>query len=1019
MDSLVGRTLSHYRILAELGRGGMGVVYRATDTRLQREVAIKVLPPDLLADDERRQRFLREAQTSSQLSHPNVGVVYDVDEAEGVGFIAMELIRGERLVDVIARGSLSAGRTLDLAIEIAEGLAAAHDKGIIHRDLKPANVMVTDQGHAKIIDFGLAKLVESAAGTANDETRARLTVSGVAMGTTSHMSPEQARAARVDHRSDIFSFGVTLYQMLSGQLPFRGTSGLETINAILHGTSPVLPSLGPDVPAAAAADLQRIVEKCLAKEPDGRYQGARDLIVDLRAARRRLESGATVTTPSGPAAPGRAIAPGRPKRTRLVAMAAVGVVLAVAAVFLWPRLRPAPTVPVLPGERPSLAVMYFQNNTGDADLDWLRTGLAEMLVTDLSQSTSLEVLPTDRLYQILASLKRQNDPVISFETVQAIARQAGVQHVLVGNYLKAGDTIRINVTLQDAASGRILTSERVESASQSSLFPTVDDLTRRLHDRLVPAAATAVPALITRPGGGEPPAGLLRSLEEVTTSSIEAYRLYVEGVTQHERGFEREAEPLLKQAIDIDPEFALAMARLSAVENNLRHPDEGARFAAMALAHAGRLTPVERLYIEAFAKSGQEETIGEAIDAYQKLLAISPHHVTGRHNLSFLYDALGRTRDAIPLLEGLYGEPTILPFTYGNLASDYAAMDEFDKAHDVLSALLQRNPADGPAHRLMAELFVEFGRVDEATAELDRADALDGSVADSLTSRWAIARLRDRDDTARAVAEQAARTAESFNGFFAVIAGASNDLYRGRASAAIERFNRALANPGNWGVTLENVILNVAARLDLDLGRPAQALDLARRSANQDTGGLNAGLGLGMSRQIMALAQSRLGRATDAAATAALLTKEANALPGDVYQRLAHDAAGVMALESGDRDRAISELTDAERRLTPRAANGPPPPHPVIWFDLAQAYLAKGDDAQARRRLERLIAGAEHLAYPLQFVRSLYLLGQIAERAGDRDKAREYYQRFVGYWGDGEIDRDKVAEAKNKIGALR
>jgi eukaryotic-like serine/threonine-protein kinase len=284
-----GRRLGPYEILDSLGAGGMGEVYRARDSRLHRDVALKVLPPALVVDPMRRERFVQEARAASALEHPHIAVIHEIGEADGVTYIAMELLRGEPLSDVIARGPMRAARALDLAIEMAEGLARAHETGIIHRDLKPANAMVTEDGHAKIIDFGLAKLLDTLGSDPSAETVVRnLTDSGLVLGTPSYMSPEQAHGARVDARSDIFSFGTMLYEMVTGRAPFRGQNRVDTMHAVLHDSSPPLPpSVGP-----AADDLQRILEKCLAKDPDDRYQGMRDLIVDLRGARRRLESSA-------------------------------------------------------------------------------------------------------------------------------------------------------------------------------------------------------------------------------------------------------------------------------------------------------------------------------------------------------------------------------------------------------------------------------------------------------------------------------------------------------------------------------------------------------------------------------------------------------------------------------------------------------------------------------------------------------------------------------------------------------
>jgi serine/threonine-protein kinase len=354
MGSLSGRILGRYKILDEISRGGMGVVYRAVDANLGREVAIKVLPADLVADADRKQRFLEEARTASRLEHPNIGVIYEVDEVDATSFIVMELIRGQKLSEVLQRSALGAARALDLGIEVAEALALAHQHGVVHRDIKPANVMLTEQGHAKIIDFGLAKLVVSLSGD-NAETVAS-TDPGIVLGTAAYMSPEQARAAAVDARSDIFSFGVMLYEMLAGRLPFGRQTGVDSLHALLHDPVPPLPYLGPDV-GPASADFQRILEKCLAKDPDDRYQGARDLIVDLRIARRRLESGSATASSSGVQTS--AASPAKPARRRVVA-GVTAIILVIALAFIGAavaRWRRSPVPLASTPSRPSLAVM--------------------------------------------------------------------------------------------------------------------------------------------------------------------------------------------------------------------------------------------------------------------------------------------------------------------------------------------------------------------------------------------------------------------------------------------------------------------------------------------------------------------------------------------------------------------------------------------------------------------------------------------------------------------------------------
>jgi serine/threonine protein kinase/tetratricopeptide (TPR) repeat protein len=985
---MLGRVLSHYRILDELSRGGMGVVYRAVDTRLNREVAIKVLPPELVADRERKERFAQEAQAAAALEHPHIAVIYEIDEAEGVTFIVMELIRGEKLRDRIAREPLPAGRAIELATEIAEGLSCAHDRGIVHRDLKSANVMLTDEGHVKIIDFGLAKLLLPVAHEGGETATAQRhgTDPGVVLGTVSYMSPEQARGAKVDQRSDVFSFGVLLYEMLARKLPFQGPSTVETLNAILRDAPPRLDSRESGGGPETSAELQRILDKCLAKDPSDRYQTMKDVVVDLRSVRRRVDSG-SVAPVSG----------GRRRSRWIPTVVGAAVLLAAGAILFYAVSRDEPVSrDAPPAARPSIAVLYFENVTGDPSLDWLRTGLTDMLVTDLSQSPQLQVLSTDRLYQILKEMNRLDERVTSLEVVDEVAERAGAGTILLGSFMKAGDSIRINLRIQEAGSGRILTSERVEGIGESSLFPMVDDLTRRVREKLDVRSGTAA---------------LDRGLEEVTTSSIEAYRLYAEGLGLHFQLKEVESIPLFEKAIEIDPTFAMALARLSIVHSNMGHEKEAEEYGSRAVALADRLPLRERYYIEGNHYSSHQETWGRAIEAYEKALEIFPDQEAALNNAALRHSWLEQWEPCIAHGEELRRLQTKFISSYGNLANCYDQLGRFDEGRVAAEEILRREPDNSTAHRNLAFHLIRSGELDEAERHLERARSLAPASPWPTLGRWIVATMREERDRADAMAAEMASSTDPFWRFMGSANRATNDLYRGRSKEAMVRIENAAGvyQPGAYS----GAARFAAAYLFLEKSELRRALEQAARAREEARGDQGEFDGL----FVTAIAQARLGDHEAAAKTALELERRTEGIPGPTAVRRVHHLAGVLALARGDTARALEELKLAESLLPPRSFVGPnPTPHVPIWFSLATAHLEAGVSDEAARWFERIAGSAdEHLEWPIPYVRSFYFLGRHYEAQGDMTRARENYRRFVEYWKDGDLDRERVEEAKSKL----
>ncbi|MGQ0733427.1 MAG: FlgO family outer membrane protein [Acidobacteriota bacterium] len=1034
---LTGRTLAQYHVGEELSRGGMGVVYRATDTRLNRDVALKVLPDELMHDEDRRRRFVKEAQAASAVEHPNIAVIYDVNEADGRTFIAMELIHGEKMSELLARQRLTVARALEVATEIASGLARAHEKHIAHRDLKPANVMISDEGHVKVIDFGIAKLIEPAASATGEHVTIQDTVGGVVMGTMTYMSPEQARGDKVDYRTDIFSFGIMLHEMLAGRPPFEGKSGIETASAILHAPAPPLPALGPAVSADASADIQRVVDKCLAKDPADRYQGMRDIVVDLRAARRRLESaphtaaiptaavvtpGVSSTTAPTPASAAQAAvaSPGRPAWLwPMVGAAAVAVVAVGVLVFRAPSESSSGTAAPSEGpSKPSVAVLYFDNTTDDKELDWLRTGISEMVVTDLSQSPNLEVVSTDRLYGVLAELRRADDRVLSPEVVSQVAERTGVDHVIVGSYMKAGDAIRINLRMQDAKTGRVVTSERVEGPTTASLFGMIDELSRRIVTKFesVRTDVSNATALLTAPNAAVDAGGLDRGLGDVTTTSIDAYRLYAEGINLHTRFREAEAAVLFEKAIAVDPSFAMAYAKLAVAHSNLEHQDLRDKYSQLALKHSDRLTPRERFYIEGFYYSLRPATLERGLDAYRKCVELDGGHQACRHNLALGLAFLERYQEAAQHYEELVRRGTTLPSTHAQLAACRLILGDTAKGVATAEAFSRRNPENGAGHRNLANILVVAGRYDDALPLLARAELLDPTDPGTLQSRAAVQILREDWTAAASAADALWSSQDETRRFGGAMARARLGAYAGRCNDALTWAERAAGVYKVPGAQSANA-RRLSARLLRACSQDAAALAQARLALN-DARGTPGERGALLDLAVLSAAS---GRAKDADEALAVLATPTSATTASLDARQHASARGQVALARRDFSTATVELQKAQAALPSRqfGVPGAGSPHVQIWFALAEALLGAGRPQDAKPWFEKVTAsGVEHVAFPLEYVRSFYFLGTILEQAGDTAKAREAYRRFVNYWKDGDMDRTRLAEAQRKIAGL-
>ena len=858
-------TLSHYRIVSKIGAGGMGEVYLAQDTKLERKVALKIFPVELTSNQDRMRRFTREAKAAAALNHPNIAHIYEIGEDEGIHFIAMEFIDGVTLRAKIHREQADLKKLLRYLHHAAEGLAKAHAAGIVHRDLKPDNIMITRDGHAKTLDFGLAKLIEPLEESDDDELASEMETAvrstpGVVRGTVGYMAPEQARGdtKAVDHRSDIFSFGCLLYEAATRQRAFTGQDSLDSLHKIAYGPTPSIKDVSPDAPD----DLQRIIRRCLAKDPDERYQTIKDVAIELKELRRELAGrtleitttqafgigvpATTTTSPSGTAST-TAISSARyivgeitrHKKGAILIAALATVAIAASILFLHFRSARALT------EKDTILLTDFVNTTGDSVFDGT---LKQALAVQLGQSPFLNIFSEDRVREALKFMGRSPDERVTRDVAREICQRQGLKAMLVGSIASLGNHYVITLDAINAQTGDAIAREQAESENKEQVLHALSEAAMKLREKL-----------------GESLQSIQKfdaPIQQATTSSLEAFKALSLGVEQQLKGKYLEAIPYFKRAAEIDPNFALAYARMASIYYNSRQYDLAAEASQKAYELRDRVSERERLFIATGYYDNVTGELEKNLETLELWKRTYPNHAAPPNNLAVKYNELGLFDKAVEeAREAIRLNPNSAS-GYSLLAIAFVGLNRFDEAKEIIGqALAQKLETTAMRRTLYRIAFVQAdattmkqqiewtkGKPDEYAAQNWQAEtaAFSGQLRKAKefsTHAFELSAARDLKDVAAQIAGGAAARDALLGDCRLVKDQTAKALGISHRQLTMVNAGNALATCGELSqaqtiidelvkrfpkdTVLNKILLPlVQARIELHRGNPAQAIQL-------------------------------------------------------------------------------------------------------------------------------------------------------------------------------------------------
>ena len=959
---MIGKTISHYKILEKLGEGGMGVVYKAQDTKLDRIVALKFLPEHLLCDEEAKKRFVHEAKAASALNHPNITTVHEIDEVDGECFISMEYIEGKSIKELVEKKGLSLEEVLKIAIQVAEGLSKAHQKDIVHRDIKSDNIMLTPDGLVKIMDFGLAKL----------KGVTKLTKTGSTLGTLQYMSPEQAQGKEVDQRSDIFSFGVILYEMITGRLPFRGEHEPAIIYSICNEEPEPLARYKGNVPEG----LQRIVGKTLEKDRNIRYQSVADIIADLKGLQKETGVSSVIVA--------------KKKILSFVVLASIIFLLVLIFLILKPfKFEMVPQKEAIAKEN-TLAIMYFENMVDREDKERLGEIVTNLLITDLSESEYMRVVSSQRLYDILKLLGREGEKKIDREVATRVATKAGARWMLLGNILQVEPQIILTSQLVDVGSGKVAASQRITGEVGEKIFSMVDKLTVEIKkDLSLPAVAQQEP---------DP------SVADVTTHSPEAYRYYLEGVDHAFKYYSAEAEKSFRKALELDSTFAMAYFRLS---QHAGTEDEYKRLVGKAVEYSDRASHKEKLYI----KSLETQVSGNYKQTAKELKKLVERYPEEKEALYFIGNYYFNELDyeeALSYYNKIVEIDSLYKLAYNKLAYVYDELGDFDKSIWAINKYISIAPDEPNPYDTRGDLYAYNGKLDQAIESYKKALEIKPDFYMSLENLGNMYLFKREYVKAESCYQVVSSNPDKDTRSWGRTLLAYIPLYQGKFEEALEVLNNGIAADKMEQVEGAQIlkffmkaVIYREKDLNLAVKETEKCLEIIHSFDPDDK----------FSWQhyyVLVLAENRdFEKAEQVTEALKKNIEEKDSTAKWMYWY----AAGCIEFSKGNLEKSVANferLVEAD-------------PYFPNWFLLAKACLASGRLGEAVAEFEKILStyDSNRAFNTIRAVKAYYLLGLAYEKSGWNKKAIEQYEEFLEIWKNADPGIPEVEDAKKRLDKLR